>query len=108
MITFDIQLWQLVQLLASTILPLVVGLITARMASSGFKAVLLLALSAATSLLTEIGAALEANQPYNFGAALLMALVTFLVGVGMHFGIYKPVGASDAVAARGLSLGSPK
>ena len=56
-ITFSITGVQLLQFAVAVLLPLLVGLVTTRVTKSGAKAVLLLALSVITSLLTELLAA---------------------------------------------------
>ncbi len=89
MVYFDVPLWQVLQILAGTILPLVVGLVTTRLTASNKKAVLLVVLSVGTSLLTELGAALQTGAEYNLGNALLLGLVTFIVGVAAQFGVWK-------------------
>lgn len=97
LIEFHPTALQVVQLLIAVVLPLLVGLVTTRTTSAGLKAVLLAALSAVSALLTSLAAAIETNQPYDLAAALFATVMTFLVAVGMHFGIYKPTGASVAV-----------
>ena len=93
-VSFD---WPLiVGMIVSVVLPLLVGLVTKRVTNSGTKAVILASLSAATGLLTELGNALTAGVTYNLGMGIVFALAAFLVAVGMHFGIYKPTGASAA------------
>ncbi|UVK58619.1 membrane protein [Microbacterium phage CrazyRich] len=93
-IAFD---WPLiVGMIVSVVLPLLVGLATTRITNSGVRATILAVLSALTGLLTELGNALTAGVTYNLGMGLVFALASFLVAVGMHFGIYKPTGASTA------------
>lgn len=97
MITFDVPLFLVLQLLAGTVLPLLVGLVTTRETSPGKRAIYLAALSVVISLLTEIASALQAGVVYNLGTALIAALVTFLIAVGTHFGLWKPTGTADAL-----------
>jgi phosphotransferase system glucose/maltose/N-acetylglucosamine-specific IIC component len=68
---------------------------------SGVKAIILAALAAATGLLSELGAALTTGTTYDLGTGILAALAAFLVAVGLHFGIYKPTGVSDAAQSIG-------
>lgn len=98
-IIFDVPLWHILNLLAGTVFPLLVGLVTTRATNDGAKAALLALLSVGTNLATEVGAALERGTTYNLGLALLLGLATFLVAVGMHYGLWKPVGATDRVQA---------
>lgn len=93
-VAFD---WPLiVGMIVSVVLPILVGLVTKRVTASGTRAVILAILAAVTGLLTELGNALTAGVTYNLGMGLVFALASFLVAVGMHFGIYKPTGASTA------------
>lgn len=93
-LAFSIDPATVVQLLVATVLPLLVGLVTRTVTASGVKAVLLAACSLATSVLTELGRVLAAGGAFDVGVSLLAALPTFLVAVGMHYGIWKPTGAS--------------
>lgn len=87
----------LLTLLAGTVLPLLVGLVTTRDTNSNRKAVLLVLFSVLIPLLGELAHALSTQTPYDVGLALVAALGTFLVGVGMHYGLWKPTGASASV-----------
>ncbi|OZB82750.1 MAG: hypothetical protein B7X41_15885, partial [Microbacterium sp. 14-71-5] len=71
-------------------------LVTKVTTNPAVKAILLAALALATSLLTELGAALARGETYDIGRGLLLTLPTFLIAVGLHFGLWKPVGAADA------------
>ncbi|SDD40303.1 hypothetical protein [Auraticoccus monumenti] len=92
--TLDPQL--VVQLLVAVVLPLLVGLITQRVTASGVKAILLALVALVSSMLIELGDVLLTGGVYDIGLSLLAALPTFLVAVGMHYGLWKPVGASAA------------
>lgn len=92
MITFDVPLFLILQLLGSTLLPLLVGLVTTRETNPGRKAVYLAALSVVISLVTEIASALQAGVVYNLGTALVAAVVTFTIAVGTHYGLWKHTG----------------
>lgn len=96
MLTFSLNWPLIIGLLVSTILPLLVGLVTTRVTHSGAKAALLALLAAVTGLLSELGNALTSQTNYDVGTGIVMALTSFLVAVGLHFGIYKPTGASAA------------
>lgn len=97
MIKFDINLYQILQLVSGTILPLIVGLVTTRVTLPGVKAVLLAALSVIVPLVSEVAQALQTGKLYDLGSALVLALGTFLVAVGTHFGLWKPTGISYRV-----------
>ena len=101
MITLELQPAQLLQLLASTIFPLLVGLITTRDTNRNRRAVLLAALAVATSLAAELAIALQTGAAYDLGAALLNGLMSFLIAVGMHFGLWNPTRLADKMQAIG-------
>lgn len=95
MIEFNVPVWQVIQLLAGTVLPLLVALVTTRITAPGRRAVLLAGLSVATSILTELGSALQTHQPYNLGLALLFGVGTFIVAVATHYGLWKATGVAE-------------
>lgn len=102
---FDISLAHVLGLLLSVGLPLLVGLVTKTVTSSSTKAVLLAALAALTGLVSEWVAAVNAEVVFNIGSAALVALSAFLIGVGMHFGLFKPTGISARLQAVGSKGG---
>ena len=89
-IVFSIPPALVIGLIVSTILPILTGLVTTQVTSSGRKAVILAALAAATGLGTELLSAIQAGVQYDLGTGLILALTAFLVGVAMHFGFWKP------------------
>lgn len=101
MIIIDFQLHMLLGLLASTILPLLVGLVTTRETNASRKAVLLAALSVLVPLVAELAQALSSGTVYDLSQALIMAFTGFLVSVGMHFGLWKPTGLADRAQVAG-------
>lgn len=96
LIEFNLDPILIIALLVSTVLPLLVGLVTTKVTKPGIKAVLLAALAMLTALLTELGTALANGVTYDLGRGLLLAIPAFLVAVGLHYGLWKPVGASTA------------
>lgn len=104
MIEFTLPLPILLALVSGTVLPLLVGLVTKRVTHSGVKATLLAALAAVSGLTAELLASLEAGTSYDIGVGLLTALGAFLVGVGMHAGLYKPTKAAESLQ----NVGGPK
>ncbi|KAB1647910.1 hypothetical protein F8O04_12220 [Pseudoclavibacter endophyticus] len=99
--TFTFSWVLFLQLIIGVVLPLVVGLVTKHSTSSGLKALLLAGLALVSSLLTEILNAAQTDRPYDVGQGLLIGLVTFVTAVGVHYGLLKPTGATDAVQAVG-------
>lgn len=94
----------IIGLVVSTLLPLLVGLVTKTVTNSSTKAILLAALAAITGLGTELLNAINAGVSFDIGMGLVLALVSFITAVAIHFGIWKPTGATEAVQA----VGSPK
>lgn len=92
----------IIGLLVSTILPLLVGLVTKTVTHPGAKATILAALAAATGLLTELLASVQTGTAYDLGTGLLVALTAFLVGVGMHYGLWKPTGLAESAQRVGM------
>lgn len=92
----DVDWPTVIGLIVAVILPLLVGLVTTKVTNSSTRAILLAILAAVTGLFTELGNAMAAGEPYNLGMGLVFAVAAFLVAVGMHFGLYKPTGASAA------------
>jgi hypothetical protein len=105
-ITFDIPVWQLLALLVSTVFPLLVGLVTKRTTNAGTKAVLLALLALLSQLAAELGDALQHGTAYNLGTGLLLGLTSFLVAVGMHYGLWKPTGVTEK-AQEALTAANP-
>lgn len=108
MVTFNGVTWvQVLTFLVAVALPVLVALVTQRMASSGLKAAVLAALAAATGFLSELLDALVNQTPYDVGAALLIWLGSFVIAVAVHFGLWKPGGVtgSQGVVARAVPGG---
>lgn len=76
-------------------LPILTGLITKSAASPRTKAVTLLTLVVAA---TVVQRALDANGVVNLKTWLTTALVTWIVAIATHFGLLKPTGVSQGVA----------
>jgi hypothetical protein len=99
---FGLEHWiMILQLVVGVVLPLLVGLVTNAGTSAAVKAWLLAALNVAASLGAEMVDALTNGTTYDLGGALIAALGTFILGVGMHYGLYRPTGASAAVQSVG-------
>lgn len=93
-VSLDSAYW--IGLVISVVLPVLVGLVTTRVTHNGVKAVLLLALSTLNGLLVEYA---NPGPDYDAGTALVLALVSFGVGVLSHFGLWKPTGVSARAEA---------
>lgn len=88
---------QLAQLVAGTVLPLLTGVVTKRLAGGHVKAVVLLALSAAAGFVEQL---IAAGGVFTLQTFIGSFVVTFVLSVAAHFGLYKPTGVSDAVARK--------
>lgn len=108
-VTFDLSVIQVVQLFVlPVLLPLLVGLVTKTVTSSGLKATLLLGLSVLTSLITEAINAAQWGETYNLSMGLLLAFTTFVTGVAIQYGLWKPTGVTAAVQAVGNTYDNGK
>lgn len=90
--TFTLDGAAVIQLLVATILPILVGLVTTRVTSSGRKAWLLALLALVTSVLIGWGNAINTNEVFDIGASLIAAIPTFAIAVATHYGLWKPTG----------------
>lgn len=84
----------LVFVVVGLLLPLVVDLVTKRLASGALKSTVLLALSLVTGLLTEYLSALNSMQPFDWATALYGAATAFVLGVVSFFGLTSSLGIS--------------
>lgn len=93
--TFDVPLYLVLSLCASTVFPLLVGLVTKRTSDRRLKAVLLVLLAVLSQILVELAEALQKGSEYNLGQALVMGLVSFVIAVGTHYGLLEPTGLTE-------------
>jgi len=101
MIAFTLDPLTVVHLVVAFVLPVVVGLVTTRVTSSSTRAWVLSALTLVTSLLVELGRAIESGTTYDVGVALLAALPAFVISVSTYYGLWKPTGVTDAAQGVG-------
>lgn len=104
-VAFTLDPAAVVQLVVAFLLPVVVGLVTTRVTSAGRKAWLLAGLTLVTSMLVELGRALDAGTTYDVGVALMAALPAFVVSVATHYGLWKPTGVAHAAQDLGARSG---
>lgn len=88
-----------IMLLSGVVLPFLVALITARVASSGVKAIVLAVLAAISGLVNELYTASGVLADVDWSSAGANAITTFLIAVGMHFGLWKPTNLTGANGA---------
>jgi len=97
---FEPSLAGLLSLVVTVILPLLVGLVTTRVTGAGVKAVILLVL-ATVKTVVEAWIAAGAGVDWDFVPVLYNAVVNFGIAVAIHFGLWKPTGASTAAQNTG-------
>jgi len=87
----------LFSLLLTIVLPLAVAVITTRVTSSSVKSILLLVVVAIKTTIEALVA--NGNDYIHFAWApfLMNLIINFLLAVMMHFGLWKPTGASTAI-----------
>lgn len=93
------DLYQWLNLAVSILLPLLIGLLTKQSWNRNLKAVLLLLVAALSAGLTEL---LTAGSLDNWKTVLGQTALNWLVAVAAHYHLWKPVGASAAVADIGV------
>jgi hypothetical protein len=99
-ITVDQALWGL---LVAQILPLLVGFVTDKVASSGLKAFLLMALSAVVTIADEIASV----GSFEVKETILRFAALFFAAVLSYFGWQRKT-IAPPVQESGLSLGAPR
>jgi predicted Na+-dependent transporter len=92
----DISASQWLSLAINVLLPIVVALVTSRVAGGAVKALVLLVLSALASYLVAILASVEAGTAVDWSQTTFTALVGLVVAVSSHFGVWKPTGLTGA------------
>ena len=97
MIAFSLPPSLIISLVVALVIPALVGLVTSRVTLSSLKGALLAALSLATGVLTELGAALTEGEPYDIGVGILNALLALGVAQGSYSSLWKPTGAAQAL-----------
>lgn len=102
MITFSLDTALTVQLVLTIVLPILVGLVTTRVTSSGKKAMLLAGLTLVTSVVAGFADAVSKGVVFDLGNALLLAIPAFAISVSAHYGLWKPTG----IAAKAQSVGT--
>jgi hypothetical protein len=81
---------QVVSLLIGVFIPILVGLVTKVTTNATVKSLLLLGLSAVSGFLTEF----VNSANFVWQQALLTTVMTFVIGVATHFGLWAPTGVT--------------
>lgn len=93
----------------AVILPMLTALVTARLASSAIKSVVLLGL---TVLATALQALFDTGGTFEIDQFLITTTLQFIMAVGLHFGLLKPAALTGANGKVALSvpagIGGPK
>lgn len=97
MIQFHVPLYLVLSVVSGTVFPVLVGLVTSKVTSSGLQAVYLAALSVLAPLVGSAATALQNHTPFDLGTALMTAIATFVTAVAFHFGLWKSTGVADKV-----------
>ena len=94
----DVAYW--INLAVTVLLPLVVALVTKATTNPAVKAIILLALAAITSVLTNL---LAVQGSENVGPMIVDAVVTFVVAVAAYFGVWRadPLSITSSLRAVG-------
>ena len=87
---------QILSLFIGVFIPILVDVVTKRLAHPAVKAAMLVLLAGLSGFLTEWMGAEQADVAFNWTAALLTWLVTFVTGVATFYGFWKPAGISGS------------
>lgn len=96
------QIIVLLQWLVSLGLPILVALVTATQASSAVKALVNLGLSALSTALITIVAALTSGTTIDWFTIIFTFVTGFIVSAGSYTHLWKPTGVAPAAAERGV------
>ena len=77
-----------VNLVAGTLLPIVVALVTKRVAPSSVKTIILIVLAAIAALLQNI---IQLGGEFDVKTTVLNFVLTLFTAIAAHFGVLKPV-----------------
>lgn len=100
MVLTSLSLDQVLVLVVSVIAPLVVGLLTKASWNKNLKALLLMAIAIAIGIVQGFLAAPHGTT-WSWSLALVNGLIAWVIAVATHYGLWKPVGATE-VAQKSL------
>lgn len=83
-------------LATAVVLPMLVALVTKQDAHSGIKAVALLFLSSVAGVLSAALDASNSGQAFDWGHAVVGALIAFAWAVLAHLGVLKPIAVTGS------------
>ena len=87
-------------LLVTVLMPLLVGLITRPSTKASVQSLLLLVASVLNGYLSE---ALETGARYNWTDGTLQFVVSLVMAIAIHYGVWKPLGATQKALSVGAS-----
>jgi hypothetical protein len=93
---FSPDLGGLLGLLITIVLPILVGLVTTRSTPAAVKAVLLLLLTAVKSVLEAWLQAENTAAEFDAIPVIYTTAINFGIAVAVHFGLFRPTGATAA------------
>lgn len=96
---------QAINVLVSSIIPLLVGFLTRSTTSGAVKGVLLLFLSAVSGVLTQYLSAGSNSVNVTWYTLVISVLVSFGTAVATYFGIYKPAAVHSNLGGRLAGVG---
>lgn len=85
-------------ILAQVILPIIVAVVTKTSSGARWKAVALLGLTALTQFLSQWADGFDNFDIYTAG---MNAIVGLTISIAIHYGVWKPSGASSAAGSIG-------
>lgn len=95
---------QWLNVLINVLLPIVVAVLTSRVADGAFKALVLLVLSAVSGFLVSWLSAVDNAVAFDMSQAGFTALTGLIVAVAAHFGVWKPVGVTGSAGVVQLAI----
>lgn len=91
------------QLVIAVLLPAVVGLVTTRVTEPRWKSVLLLGLTAVTSVAQELATSLQAHTEFRVFDVLMVAAGSYVLSMAVHLGVMNPLGLKDKLQSVGIT-----
>ena len=105
---FDTSTAGLLAVIVGVLLPILVAFVTKQSTLGKYKAVILLALSGISSVLFAWHDAAANNTDWDAKNVVLGAIVTFVIAVAAHAGLWKPTevtGANGAIQRKTANVG---
>jgi hypothetical protein len=91
------------QVVIAVVLPAVVGLVTTRLTDPKWKSLLLLTLTAVSSVAQELAVAVQRHTEFRVFDVLMVAGASYVLSIAVHTGIMKPTGLAGKLADAGVA-----